>query len=447
LVKRIIAAVLVLGVLATIGVIAFAILWPAKSTLSNTDAGHIGSVELAEYSTRLSDCVACHSVPDGKPFAGGLAMGTPLGTIYSTNITPDPKTGIGTYDLVDFDNAVRHGIAKDGHRLYPAMPYPSYAKLSDDDIRLLYTYFSRSVAPVEQANRPSDISWPLNMRWPLAVWNLVFADPKIYTPKPDRDEKWNRGAYLVQGPGHCGSCHTPRGVTFQEVALNEDSPRFLSGALLDGWKASSLRGEMDAGLGRWSETDIVEFLKNGHNDYASVYGSMMDAFNNSTQYLTDYDVGAIAHYLKSLPPSSGNPANNYVYDPKTTDYLRGVERKPLGAQQYLKNCVWCHGYDGKGQGNQLAALAGNPNVIDADAASIINIILNGAGRVVKDEMPDSYRMSSFRVLMSDADVAAVASFIRSGWGNKAPAVQEKDVSELRDQTNATSDRVVILRMR
>lgn len=327
------------------------------------------------------------------------------------------------------------------------MPYPSYAKLSDDDIRLLYTYFSKYVAPVEKANRPSDISWPLNMRWPLAVWNLVFADPKTYAPKPDRDEKWNRGAYLVQGPGHCGSCHTPRGLTFQEVALNEDSSRFLSGALLDGWKASSLRGEMDVGLGRWSEKDIVEFLKNGHNDYASVYGSMMDAFNNSTQYLTDDDVGAIAHYLKSLPPANGNAAGNYLYDPKTTDYLHSAERKSPGARQYLNNCVWCHGYDGKGQGNQMAALAGNPNVLDADAASIINIILNGAGRVVKDEVPDKYRMASFRVLMSDADVAAVASFIRSGWGNKAPAVQEKEVSELRDQTNATNGKVVILKMR
>lgn len=444
--KRLITAALLVSVLA-IGVISYAVFWPAKSALSNSDANYAASLELAEYSTRLSDCVACHSVPDGKPFAGGLAMGTPLGTIYSTNITPDPKTGIGNYDLADFDNAVRHGIAKDGHRLYPAMPYPSYAKLSDDDVRLLYTFFSRYVPPVEQANRPSGIVWPLDMRWPLAVWNLVFTDPKTYASKRDRDDRWNRGAYLVQGPGHCGSCHTSRGLAFEEVALNEDSSRFLSGALLDGWKASSLRGEMDVGLGRWSEADIADFLKNGHNDYASVYGSMMDAFNNSTQYLTDYDVGAIAHYLKSLPPSDANSTRKYVYDSRTTDYLRSMERKPLDARQYMTNCVWCHGRDGKGQGSQLAALAGNPNVIDADAASIINIILNGAGRVVKGEMPDSYRMYPFRVLMTDADIAAVASFIRSGWGNNAPAVREKDVFDLRDQTNATSGRVVILRMR
>src|ERR1700679_3325917 len=159
--KKLIIAVSVVGALA-IGFISFAILWPVKSTLSNTNAGHAGSLQLAEYATRLSDCIACHSVRNGKPFAGGLAMGTPLGTIYSTNITPDPKTGIGTYDLADFDNAVRHGIARDGHRLYPAMPYPSYAKLSDDDVQKLYAYFMKSVKPVNQANKPTEIPAPMN---------------------------------------------------------------------------------------------------------------------------------------------------------------------------------------------------------------------------------------------------------------------------------------------
>jgi alcohol dehydrogenase (quinone), cytochrome c subunit len=444
--KRLFTAVLVLAILA-VGVVLLVVFLPTKSTLSGAASAHAGPSDLAEYSTRLSDCVACHSVADGKPFAGGLAMGTPLGTIYSTNITPDSKTGIGSYSLADFDNAVRHGIAKDGHRLYPAMPYPSYAKLSDDDVRLLFQYFTGSVAAVEQANKPSDISWPLNMRWPLAMWNRVFTDKRPYAPKPDHDASWNRGAYLVQGPGHCGSCHTPRGVAFNEEALNEDSSKFLSGAVLDGWKASSLRGEMDVGLGRWSEDDIVKFLKNGHNDRASVYGSMMDAFNNSTQYLSADDVGAIAHYLKSLPPSTDNPGKVYAYDEITADNLRSGEAKTLGAKQYLKNCVWCHGRDGKGQGSQLSALAGNPSVIDADALSVINIILNGAGRVVKNEEPDTYRMYPFRALMSDAEVAAVTSFIRSGWGNKAPAVQEKDVAELRAQTNPTSGRVIILKMR
>ena len=445
--KRLIAVIAVIGCLA-IGLVLFAVFRPPQSTLrSSSTPAHVGPVESAEYAARLADCVACHSVPNGKPFAGGLAMGTPLGTIYATNITPDVKTGIGTYDLADFDNAVRHGIAKDGHRLYPAMPYPSYAKLSDDDVKLLYQYFVESVTPAEQPNKPAEIAWPLNMRWPLAVWNLFFTDSKPFAGNANHDDKWNRGAYLVEGPGHCGSCHTPRGVAFQEAALNDDSTRYLSGALLDGWKASSLRGEANTGLGRWSEAEIVEFLTNGHNKHASVYGSMMDAFNNSTQYLSADDASAIAHFLKSLAPTSNETAQTYAYDPKTAEFLRSGDAKPPGAQQYLRNCVWCHGRDGQGLGFQLSALAGNPSVIDPDALSVINIILNGAGRVVRHDVPDTYRMAPFRVQMSDAEIAAVASFIRSSWGNAAPPVQEKQVGELRAQTNAASDRVIILKMR
>ena len=431
-----------------IGAVPSAVVLSTRSVLGGDGLStHYGSTGLAEYAVRLSDCIACHSVPDGKPFAGGLAMGTPLGTIYSTNITPDPQTGIGAYSLADFDNALRHGIAKDGHRLYPAMPYPSYAKLSDDDVKLLYQFFRESVAPVAQPNKLSAIPWPMSVRWPLALWNLAFVESSPYAPKSNHDASWNRGAYLVQGPGHCGACHTPRGLAFQEIALDEDKSQFLAGASLDGWKASSLRGEMDVGLGRWSEDEIAVFLKIGHNGRASVYGSMMDAFNNSTQYMSDDDLRAIAHYLKSLPPSGANASGSYSYDAATADYLRSGERMTSASQQYLKNCVWCHGRDGKGQGDQLAALAGNPTILDADASSVINIILNGAGRVVRNEEPDKYRMYPFRRLMSDDDVAAVATFIRTGWGNRSSAVQKDDVARLRAQTEATSGRVIILQMR
>src|SRR6202789_2657371 len=188
--KKLIIAVSVVGALA-IGFISFAILWPVKSTLSNTNSGHAGSLELAEYSTRLSDCIACHSVPNGKPFAGGLAMGTPLGTIYATNITPDPKTGIGTYDLVDFDNALRHGIAKDGHRLYPAMPYPSYAKLTDADVKSLYDFFMHQVPAVHHPNKRDEIPAYLNFRWPLAAWDMIFARSGPFQPNPNHDANWN----------------------------------------------------------------------------------------------------------------------------------------------------------------------------------------------------------------------------------------------------------------
>jgi mono/diheme cytochrome c family protein len=433
--------------LVAIAVVIVAVEWPAKSMLSGAGAAHVGSAELAEYTVRLSDCVACHSVPDGKPFAGGLVMGTPLGTIYSTNITPDSKTGIGSYDLADFDNAVRRGIARDGHRLYPAMPFPSYAKLSDDDVKIMYQFFRESVAPVEQPNKPTAISWPLNMRWPLAIWSRAFVAQRPYAPNSVHDAGWNRGAYLVQGPGHCGACHTPRGLGFQEVGMDESHPHYLAGAALDGWKASSLRGEMDVGLGRWSEADIVEFLKNGHNGRASVYGSMMDAFNNSTQFMSNDDLSAIAHYLKSLPPDASNSSDTYAYDPKTADELRSGGVRTRAAQRYLTNCVWCHGRDGKGLGDQLAALAGNPSVLDTDPSSVVNIILNGAGRVINHDEPDKYRMYPFRRLMSDDDVAAVATFVRTSWGNKAPPVPKDDVTKLRAQTEATSGRVIILQMR
>jgi mono/diheme cytochrome c family protein len=240
------------------------------------------------------------SVPDGQPFAGGLKMGTPLGIIYATNITPDKETGIGNYTLAEFDNAVRRGVARDGRRLYPAMPYPSYAKLSDSDVKALYDYFMRGVQPVHQPNQKDELKWPFNLRWPLAFWNAVFLDDQPYRAKPAFDPVWNRGAYLVQGLGHCGSCHTPRGAAMQEKALDEGRGLYLSGAALDGWKASSLRGDLSTGLGRWAEQDIVEFLKNGRNIHATVYGSMMDAFNDSTQFMSDADLAAIARYLKTL---------------------------------------------------------------------------------------------------------------------------------------------------
>ena len=425
---------------------AYVALHRPSSPFDSAAGGERTPPDAAEYAARLGDCVACHSTPEGKPFAGGLAMGTPLGNIYSTNITFDANTGIGGYSLADFDNAVRRGVAKDGHRLYPAMPYPSYAKLSDDDVRRLYDYFKYSVPPVAQANRPSEIAAPLNPRWPLAFWNLAFVDGKPYAVKAGHDDVWNRGAYLVQGFGHCGSCHTPRGPAFQEVALSDESADYLAGAPLDNWKAASLRGEKNVGLGRWSADDVKAFLLHGRNEHGIVYGSMLDAFNNSTQYLSDADAGAVASYLKSLPATAAE-SSVYAYDDATAKTLQAVAPANPGAALYLKQCVYCHGADGKGAGDQLAPLAGNPTVLDNDASSVINIVLNGAGHAVENGAPDAYRMPPFRVLMSDKDIAAVVTFIRSGWGNKAPATTPEQVAPLRASTNPSSDTVTILKMR
>jgi alcohol dehydrogenase (quinone), cytochrome c subunit len=400
----------------------------------------------AEYVARLGDCVACHSVPDGQPFAGGLKMGTPLGIIYATNITPDKETGIGNYTLAEFDNAVRRGVARDGRRLYPAMPYPSYAKMSDSDLKALYDYFMRGVQPVHQPNQKDELKWPFNLRWPLAFWNAVFLDDQPYRAKPAFDAAWNRGAYLVQGLGHCGSCHTPRGAAMQEKALDEGRGLYLSGAALDGWKASSLRGDLSTGLGRWSEQDIVEFLKTGRNIHATVYGSMMDAFNDSTQFMSDADLAAIARYLKTLAGRQGTE-RRFVAQESTTTALNAGDFGAAGSGLYLKQCGFCHGLDGRGHGQLLPPLAGNPTVIDDDPSSVINIVLNGAGRIVTGGVPDSYRMPPFRVLLSDRDVSDLANFVRRSWGNEASAVSIEAVKSLRGSTDSTSDHVVILRMR
>ncbi len=398
-----------------------------------------------EYLARAGDCIACHSVPGGKPFAGGLKMGTPLGAIYSTNITPDPETGIGTYTLEDFDRAVRGGIAKDGHRLYPAMPYPSYAKITDGDLRALYDFFMKEVPPVKQANKPSEITGIKSMRWPLAIWDWFFAGKGVYVAKPEHDAAWNRGAYLVEGLGHCGACHTARGWAFQEKALDDRSALYLQGAELDAWSAPDLRGDVRTGLGGWSQEELATFLKTGHNMKGTAFGSMLDVVNNSTPYLSDDDVNAMAAYLKSLSANAQQTA--YAYDDATTTALRNGNPPQPGGAVYLGYCVSCHGADGKGQSPFIPPLAGNPVVLDGNPSSLINLVLNGAEPLVVKGTPDAYRMPQYRVQLTDAQIADVLSFVRGGWGNGAAAVTADQVKTLRPVTDPSSDRVIILKMR
>jgi mono/diheme cytochrome c family protein len=388
------------------------------------------------YLAKVGDCVACHSAPKGKPFAGGLPMTTPMGRIYTTNITPDPDTGIGKWSEEDFEKALRQGVAKDGHNLYPAMPYPSYAKVHDDDVKALYAYFMKGVAPVNQANRESDIPFPLNMRWPLKIWNAVFLDKGVYQDKSGRDVAWNRGAYIVQGLGHCGSCHTARGIAFQEKALDETGSAYLTGGVLDGWFASNLTGEHNVGLGRWSETDVTQFLKTGANTHASAFGSMTDVINNSTQAMNDEDVAAMSRYLKSLPAAGGTNAPRYAYDPKATKVSLTHPANDAGAKVYTAYCMHCHGVDGMGYAPLLAPLAGNPNVMEKDASSLINVTLNGTHDLVVQGIPAAYPMPKYSPVLNDQQIADVLTFIRAGWNNGAPAVMALDVAKLRKTTQA-----------
>jgi alcohol dehydrogenase (quinone), cytochrome c subunit len=427
------------------GIFAYLVLAQVRESTLRADESLSPPESGGEYLARAADCVACHSIPGGKAFAGGLKMGTPLGAIYSTNITPDPETGIGRYSLADFDLAVRQGIAKDGHRLYPAMPYPSYVKLADADVTALYRFFMKQVPPVRQANLKSEIPALLSFRWPLAIWNVFFAPSGSYVAKPDRDAAWNRGAYLVQGLGHCGACHTPRGIGLQETALDESHPNFLAGAELDAWYAPSLRGNVRTGLGTWSKEDIGEFLKHGHNRVGTAFGSMIDVVNNSTSYLSDSDIDAVANYLKSLPATSTQQA--VAHNNATTAALRNSPTTQSGGAAYIGACASCHGFDAKGFIPYMPALAGNPVVLDDNPSSLINLVLNGSIPLVVKGTPNAYRMPQFRQQFTDQDIADVVTFIRNGWGNQAPSVTAAQVAKLRKTTDPTSDQVIILKMR
>ncbi|MGY5331817.1 c-type cytochrome [Pseudomonas protegens] len=390
-------------------------------------------VQQGEYLARAGDCVACHTAKDGKPFAGGLPMETPIGVIYSTNITPD-KTGIGDYSFEDFDKAVRHGVAKGGSTLYPAMPFPSYARVSDADMQALYAYFMKGVAPVARDNQDSDIPWPLSMRWPLSIWRWMFA-PSVETPAPvaGSDPVISRGAYLVEGLGHCGACHTPRALTMQEKALSaSDGSDFLSGsAPLEGWIAKSLRGDHKDGLGSWSEEQLVQFLKTGRSDRSAVFGGMSDVVVHSMQYMSDSDLTAIARYLKSLP--ANDPKDQpHQYDKQVAQALwNGDDSKP-GAAVYIDNCAACHRTDGHGYTRVFPALAGNPVLQSADATSLIHIVLKGGTLPATHSAPSTFTMPAFAWRLSDQEVADVVNFIRSSWGNQASAVEPGDVAALRN---------------
>lgn len=389
-------------------------------------------VRQGEYLARAGDCVACHTAKGGKPFAGGLPMETPIGTVYSNNITPD-ASGIGQYSFADFDRAVRQGIAKDGSTLYPAMPYPSYARVSDDDMQALYAYFMQGVEPVAQPNKPTDIPWPLSMRWPLSIWRGLFApEVKAWQAPVGADPVVSRGAYLVEGLGHCGACHTPRALTMQEEALSPaDGEQFLAGsAPLEGWIAKNLRGDHKDGLGNWSEAQLVQFLKTGRSDRSAVFGGMSDVVEHSMQHLSDADLTAIARYLKTLPPGDPNDTP-HVYDKQVAEALwQGDDSKP-GASVYIDNCAACHRTDGHGYSRVFPALAGNPVVQTADATSLIHVVLAGATVPATQTAPSNFSMPPFGWRLSDQEVADVVNFIRSSWGNQGSPVSAADVKPLR----------------
>jgi mono/diheme cytochrome c family protein len=432
--KRLLLIAVIAAIVAGAGVVAFALI-PTKTRQIAAPAELDDKlVEAGRYVAVVSDCTACHTAPDGQPFAGGAPIASPIGAIYPSNITPDRETGIGTVTLDGFDRLVRHGITRRGITLYPAMPYPSYAKLSDADVVALYAYFMKGVAPVHAKNRKPDIPWPLSMRWPLGAWRKLFAPSPSEGPFDAArypDPVVARGAYLVQGPGHCGTCHTPRAITLQEKGLDERSSTFLSGGqVIDGWVAVNLRGDA-SGLAAMSADDIVAALRTGRSPGRAVIGQpMKDVVVHSTQDMTDGDLRAIAAYLKTLAPGPAGPVN-YVADSRTADDLRAGKASGRGAELYLDNCAACHRSNGKGAGAVFPAMAGNPTVLAGDPNSLIRLILVGGAMPSTSTAPSNLGMPAFGWRLSDEEVAQLVTFIRQSWGNSAPATDTAAVTRVR----------------
>ncbi len=381
----------------------------------------------------LGDCAGCHTAPQDDPYAGGVAFTTPVGTLYSSNITPDPETGIGTYGFADFVRLMRFGVAPGGRRVYPAMPYPSYAKVSDEDLQDLFAYLKAEVAAVPRRTRPAEISWPLTMRWPLALWDQAFHKAERFVPDQGQSAEWNRGAYLAQGLAHCGTCHTPRNFAYAERDLDGSTPLYLSGASFAGTSPINLRGNEGDGLGRWSKGDIVQLLKSGRNPHSAVSGTMGEVVGLSTQYWDEADLSAVAAYVKTLPPAPGDhPA--FSPDETTLESFRdGQAANSTGARIFMDSCSACHRLSGQGAVTAFPGLAGNPLVLSRDPASLIEVILAGSRLPSTEAAPSPLAMPGFAWRYDDSDVATLATFIRSAWGNHAPAVAPGQVTDVRNR--------------
>ena len=374
-----------------------------------------------EYLARAGDCVACHTAPAGKEFAGGRAMPTPFGNLYVPNITPDDETGIGRWTADEFYRMMHTGISRDGTLLYPAMPFASYTKVTREDCDAIYAYLM-SVPPVRQQNRPHELRFPFNQRELLVGWRTLYFKQGEYVPDPKQSAQWNRGAYLVQGLGHCSMCHTA--VT--ALGGTREAQAFEGGMIPNqNWYAPSLTSNREAGLGEWSIKDITDLLQIGISNRGTVYGPMAEVVYNSLQYLTDEDVTAMAVYLKSLPQRDTGPA--------VASSARLVEPgvMELGRRIYDKQCAMCHGDDGRGHPPVYPPLANNQSITMATPVNPIRMVLNGGYPPGTKKNPRPHGMPPFSHILNDDEVAAVVTYIRVAWGNTGTPVTAAQANELR----------------
>lgn len=370
------------------------------------------SVDEGRYLAAAGNCLTCHTAEGGEPYAGGVPFHTPFGVLFSTNITSDRKSGIGGWSFTDFYVSMKHGIRPDGTHLYPAFPYTNFARLSDSDIASLYL-FLQTIAPSQASVPDNALTFPFNQRALLGPWKRLFHDTKIFEEDPSKSPQWNRGAYLVEGLGHCGACHTPR----NPLGAEKKSLAFTGGSYMDRvlfgnyrqWSGVNLTSH-SAGLASWSEADIVDYLGTGISANAVVHGPMVDVVTNSTSQLSPADLQAMAVYLKALPANAQAPG------PEPGDTVLAA-----GEVAYTVHCGSCHLPSGVGEAGLGVPLTMSPIVRAPDPSSLVNVILYGPHLPARLIVNRS-QMKMMGKRLSDSDIANIASYVRTTFGDGAGAV-------------------------
>jgi len=390
----------------------------ALAAPARTEGTSRTSIERGRYLVTAGNCASCHTDAGGKPYAGGRAIVTPFGTIYSTNITPDAATGIGKWSSQDFYKALHQGIRRDGKHLYPAFPYLWFTKVSRADVQAIKAFLD-SVVPVRQQNKPAELPWPLSVREILAGWNELYFHEGPFKADPKKSKQWNRGAYLVEGLGHCGACHTATNA----LGAPKSGEKLKGSDFGQHWYAPSLTENLRDGLGGWSEADIVAFLKTGSNAKSAAAGPMADVVKNSTQHLSDTDLKAIAVYLKDIPADKTQATAK-----RTEGGKRALSR---GEVIYTKNCSACHRKNGAGYAKIFPSLKGSSAVQAKLPDTVIHIVLGGAKTAKTAGEPTALPMPAFDRKLDDQEVAELVNYIRNAWGNRASLTSADAVSKVR----------------
>jgi mono/diheme cytochrome c family protein len=373
-------------------------------------------LQRGRYLTRAADCEACHTAQDGVPFAGGRAFVLPFGTLYSSNITPDMSSGIGAYTDAEFLSAVHRGIGRGRTPLYPAMPYASYAAMTDADALAIKAYLF-SLQPVFAPKPDNALQFPFNHRWLMAAWSLLFDRDKRFEPHLKQSPAWNRGAYLVEVMGHCGECHTPRNLV---QALDNRSK--FSGTTQAGWQAYNISTVPSTGLGAWSDEELAQYLSFGHAPgHGTASGPMGEAVDKSLSHLATSDIAAMVTYLHSIPPirNPGMPAIRTTAATGNPFDSALATSNPLGQRVFEGACASCHDWSGESPLTAFATFVGARAVNDPAATNMVQIVLYGAQRKTA---AGSASMPAFGHAYSDAEIAAVASYVMQRFGAEASDV-------------------------